>query len=101
MSVTFEEAKKRIFEEAGACQNCANTGTLTSTTLGTGDVLSGGANLIPYLVWNEINIYPPRRCPFMAAFEETSILVGAAGTKIYVPIYDRDEKKQPWSFGTY
>lgn len=91
MPVTFEEAKKRIFEEAGACQSCASTGTLTSTTLGTGDVLAGGANLIPYLVWNEINIYPPRRRVYMKAFLQTNVLVGAAGTKIYVPIYDQDE----------
>lgn len=85
MTVSFEEAKKRVYEEA--CGDCGTYGT-TATTLGHGDM---PAHIIPYLVWNEINLYPPRRRVFMRAFLQTNILVGAAGTEIYVPVYGRDE----------
>ena len=89
MVITFEEAKKQAFEEAKG--TCATYAALTAGTLGAGTVLDGGAHLIPYLVWNEINLYPPRRRVFLRAFEHTNILVGAAGTKIYVPVYGQDE----------
>jgi len=83
--ITFEEAKKRVYEEA--CGDCGTYGT-TATTLGHGDMPT---HIIPYLVWNEINLYPPRRRVYMRAFLQTNMLIGVAGTMIYVPIYGRDE----------
>ena len=73
--ITFEEAKKQVFEEAQG--TCATYAALGTTTLGSGDM---PANIIPTLVWNEINMYPARRKVFLRAFEHTNMLIGVAGT---------------------
>jgi len=83
MPVTFEEAKKRIFEEASG---------MTSTTLGAEDISTPASlHLIPYLIWREINLGPQRRKVFFKAVEVTNMLRGVAGNKIYIPVLDRDE----------
>lgn len=80
--ITFEEAfektKKAVFEEA-----------MATTTLGVPDL--SGLNLIPYMVWRDINMGPARRVVFMKACEVTDMLVGEAGNTIYVPTLGRDE----------
>ena len=72
--VTFEETKKLVFEEA--------TNSLTRIA----DFTDQSLHLIPYMVWREINMGPARRVVFMRACEVTDMLIGEAGTVIYVPI---------------
>ena len=83
MPVNFEEAKQLIYQEASAMQ---------TTTLGAEDISTpAGLNLIPYLIWNEINLGSARRQVYFKAVEVSDMLIGVAGNKIYVPQLDRDE----------
>ena len=79
--VTFEEAKRILFEEA-----------MSSTTLGTPDVSTGaGLHLIPFMVYHEVLVGAYRRAVFMNACLQSNDLVGHDGSIIYVPTLDRDE----------
>jgi len=81
MVTQFEEAKQAIFEEA-----------MQTTTLGAYDIVTAlSLHLIPYMVWNDINLGARRRQVFMRAFEVTDMLVGQSGTVIYVGVLGRDE----------
>lgn len=83
MPISFEEAKQLIYQEASGMQ---------TTTLGAEDISTpAGLNLIPYLIWNDINLGSARRQVYMKAVEVSDILIGVAGNKIYVPQLDRDE----------
>lgn len=83
MTITFEEANQRIFEEASNMQ---------TTTLGAEDIdTAASLNLIPYLIWHEINLGSHRRQVYLRACEQTNMLIGVAGHTIYVPVLDRDE----------
>lgn len=60
----------------------------TNQTLMTSDV-QDTCDLIPTVIWNEINLGATWRFVFRQAVEETDILVGAAGDTICVPYTSR------------
>lgn len=62
----------------------------TNYTLLTSD-LTDTCNLIPVLIWKEINLGATWKFVFRAAVEETDMLVGVDGNSICVPYLDRDE----------
>ncbi len=62
----------------------------TNQTLLTSD-LSDTCDLIPVLIWKEINLGATWKFVFRQAVEETDILVGVDGNSICVPYLDRDE----------
>lgn len=79
--ITFEEAKRILFEEA-----------MSSTTLGTPDVsTAAGLHLIPYMVYHEVLTGAHRRSVFLNACLQSNDLIGRDGSIIYVPTLDRDE----------
>lgn len=62
----------------------------TNYTLLTSD-LTDTCDLIPVLIWKEINLGATYRFVFRQAVEETDILIGVDGNSICVPYLDRDE----------
>jgi hypothetical protein len=62
----------------------------TNYTLMTSD-LTDSCNIIPIMIWNEINLGATWKFVFMQAVEQVSDLVGNAGNSICVPYLDRDE----------
>lgn len=62
----------------------------TNYTLLTSD-LTDTCDLIPTLIWHEINLGATWKFVFRAAVEETDMLVGVDGDTICVPYLDRDE----------
>jgi hypothetical protein len=62
----------------------------TNATLQTSD-LSDTCELIPVIIWKEINLGATYKFVFMQAVEVTDILVGVDGNSICVPYLDRDE----------
>jgi hypothetical protein len=62
----------------------------TNQTLKTSD-LTDTCDLIPVIIWKEINLGATYRFVFRQAVEETDILVGVDGNSICVPYLDRDE----------
>lgn len=62
----------------------------TNYTLQTSD-LTDTCDLIPVLIWKEINLGATWRFVFMQAVEVVDVLVGVDGNSICVPYLDRDE----------
>lgn len=62
----------------------------TNQTLLTSD-LTDTCDLIPVIIWKEINLGATWKFVFMQAVEVTDILVGVDGNSICVPYLDRDE----------
>jgi len=62
----------------------------TNYTLMTSD-LSDTCDLIPVIIWKEINLGATYKFVFMQAVEVTDILVGVDGNSICVPYLSRDE----------
>jgi len=62
----------------------------TNYTLLTSDLVDT-CDLIPTLIWKEINLGATWKFVFRAAVEETDMLVGVDGDTICVPYLDRDE----------
>jgi hypothetical protein len=62
----------------------------TNYTLLTSDLIDT-CDLIPVLIWKEINLGATYKFVFRQAVEETNILVGVDGNSICVPYLDRDE----------
>jgi len=86
MGITFEET----------VYGFQTSDLLEAATTDTKDRLSGGCayaacDLIPVLLWKEVNLGATWKFVFRNAVEETDMLIGVDGNSICVPYLDRDE----------
>lgn len=89
MGITFEETSYGF--QTSALTAAATTDThdrLPDTGFG---CAYAACDLIPVLIWHEINLGATWKFVFRNAVEETDMLIGVSGNSICVPFLDRDE----------
>jgi len=87
MSITFEET---VYGFQTSDLTKANT-TDTKDRLTDLGCAYAACDLIPVLIWKEVNLGATWKFVFRNAVEETDMLVGVTGNSICIPYLDRDE----------
>lgn len=87
MGITFEET---VYGFQTSDLTAAST-TDTKDRLGDLGCAYAACDLIPVLIWKEVNLGATWKFVFRNAVEETDMLVGVDGNSICIPYLDRDE----------